>query len=62
MSRKSKISPIKDGVAAHHATLFVQHIPESTKNAFKSACALNKTTIRDAIIELMRKYVAETIK
>lgn len=62
MSRKSQISPITDGVAAHNATLFVQHIPETTKNAFKAACATRKTTIRDAIIELMRKFVAETNK
>lgn len=59
MNKRSQISP---AAAGHTQTLLVQHVPASTKAAFKAACAKQTKTIRDAIIELMREFVARTNK
>ena len=62
MSRpKSEISRVPaDRTQPHHtATLFLQGVPETTKAAFKAACAKKGITMRDAMIKLMRGYVAQ---
>ena len=44
----------------HTATLFVEALPATTKTAFKVACVKNGTTMRDAIVGLMREYIAKS--
>jgi hypothetical protein len=58
MGIKSRISqtPQDKTRSAHQGVLFVEGVPESTKNAFKRAC-VGKETMRDAVIRLMRFYV-----
>ncbi len=62
MSRHSKISqtPLDPEKQRHLGTLFLEGVPKSTKAAFKAACAKREKTMRDAIIELMRQFIAET--
>ncbi len=49
-----------DKTTPHHTgTLFVQGIPTTTKAAFKAACAKRRICMRDALIHLMRNYVAQ---
>lgn len=59
MPRHSKISqtPADPSEPRHMGAIYVEGIPETTKIAFKSKCALRKTSMRDAIIMFMREYV-----
>lgn len=57
MSTRSKISVVAQDEPSHKGVLFVKGIPRTTKNAFKAACASKGITMRDALIQLMRKYV-----
>ena len=62
MTRRSKISqtPLNRERPHHKGTLFLEGIPKSTKADFKAACAHNEETMRDALISLMRRYIADT--
>lgn len=62
MNRTSKISqtPQNKDKPHHRGTLFLEGVPKSTKAAFKSACARRETTMRDAMIKLMRQYTIDT--
>ena len=62
MNRTSKISqtPLNRAKPHHRGTLFLEGVPKSTKAAFKSACAKQETTMRDAMIKLMRQYITDT--
>lgn len=39
--------------------LFVEAVPSRTKTNFKMACAKNNESMRDVLIDLMRKYARE---
>lgn len=58
MSRSTISRTPADRTRPHHrGALFMEGIPESTKSAFKAACATKGVTMRDAIITLMRDFV-----
>lgn len=59
LSRHSKVFADKTK-PRHEKTIIIQGIPSDTKEAFKSACALNGKTMRDVFIELMRNYAVES--
>lgn len=54
----SKISPrpVEQSIPRHRGALFIEGVPISTRTAFKAACAMQETSMRDAIITLMREY------
>lgn len=58
MSRKCKRSRIpKDKTIPHHrGALFIEGVPETTRQQFKAAVALRKTTMRDTFIEFMQDF------
>jgi hypothetical protein len=62
MGYKSTISttPADKSKSAHRGALFMQGIPQSTKNEFKAACARKEKSMRDVIITLMRQFVKES--
>lgn len=64
MRTPSEISVIRaDPTRPHHkATMYVQGIPISTKNAFKSACAARGYNMRDVFIRLMRGFAEADLK
>lgn len=53
MGRKSRKHLVG---APHLATMIVQDVPRSTKEAFKRTC-VGHESMRDAIVRLMRYYV-----
>jgi hypothetical protein len=59
MSRRSKISqtPLNPAKPRHSGVLFLQGVPQSTKTAFKAACAKREVTMRDAMITFMREFI-----
>jgi hypothetical protein len=61
MPHKSIISPVpRDKRKAHHSkAMLIQGLPQSTREYFKAACAMRGRSMRDVIIELMRRYVEE---
>ena len=61
---KSLISvvPADKSLPHHKSVLFVQGIPMTTKVAFKAACAAQNVSMRDALIKMMRKFAAPTIR
>ena len=61
MSRRSKISqtPLNREKPHHKGTLFLEGVPKSTKADFKAACARREVTMRDALLQFMRDYIAD---
>lgn len=53
-------TPVDKLKPQHKQVLFLQGIPESTKCAFKAACAQRGKCMRDVFIEFMREFVANT--
>ncbi len=58
----SLISPVPaDKTKPHHqVVLLIEGVPESTKCAFKAACAQRGKCMRDVVLEFMRDFVAKT--
>jgi hypothetical protein len=55
---KIAIAPADRNTPQHSAYVFIRCVPNSTKQAFKTACAAAdpQVTMRDAIIQLMRDF------
>ncbi len=56
--RKSKISvmPADRSLPHHKGNMLIQGLPQTTKAAFKAACAKRGVSMRDVFIEFMRTY------
>ncbi len=54
---KISVAPANPNATKHRGVLFLEGVPEDTKQLFKAACARKGETMRDAMIRLMRDYV-----